>query len=154
MRSRALAVCLFALVLTAPVGAADATESSLTGHIRTTEDERLELSADVTGGLTGTLTLDLGDGGAALFGGAWRLSVRRQDGAGEWLDAGEVSGAVVRGTLFTSPDGQLVASDPIELEVLSGTGDFADVATGSGALSIVVTLSDDRPTTGRLSLAF
>jgi hypothetical protein len=154
MRSRALVVCLLALVLTAPIGAADTTESTVAGTVRTTDSERLELSGEVTGGLQGTLTLDLGTTGADLGGSAWRLAVRRQDGTGAWYDAGTLLGVVTQGALHGSADGQAAASGPVELQITTGDGELSGVAAGSGSLTLSLVPGDPTLASGTLSLTF
>lgn len=154
MRSRALVVCLLALALTAPLGAADPSESTFAGTIRTIDPDRLELSGEVTGGVHGRLTLDLGQDGANLGGCAWRLAVRRQDGAGTWYDAGALSGTVVRGGLYASADGQAWASDAVDLQIVAGDGELANVTDGSGRLVVSVTTGESPLASGTLALTF
>ena len=152
MRSRLLAVCLLALSLTAPLGA-DTSESTLTGTIRTAESGRLELSGEVTGGLQGTLTVDLGQD-QNVGGGAWRLDIRRQDGTGTWYDAGALTGTVVRGALQPSADGLSWASDAIELQVSTGDGELANVTDGTGTLSFTISTGDAPRASGTLTLTY
>lgn len=154
MRPCAFVVCLLALVLTAPISAADTTESTFAGTVRTTDADRLELSGEVTGGVHGTLTMDLGTGAAELGGSAWRLAVRRQDGTGAWYDAGTLLGAVVRGGLHSSEDGLAAASDPVELQITSGDGELSNAAGGSGRMVLSVTAGDTILASGTLSLTF
>jgi hypothetical protein len=153
MRSRALVVCLLVLALKAPLGAVDPLESTFAGTIRTTVGDRLELSGEVTGGLQGSLTMDLGQG-QNVGGSPWRLAVRRQDGAGTWYDAGELSGTVVRGVLQPSADGLTWASDAIDLQITAGDGELANVTEGIGTLSFSFSTGDAPRASGTLTLTF
>ena len=153
MRSRVLVVCLLALALKAPLAAVDSSESTFAGTIRTTSGNRLELSGEVTGGLQGSLTLDLGQG-PNVGGGSWRLTVRRQDGAGTWYDAGELNGTVVRGVLQPSADGVTWSSDAIDLQITAGDGELANVTEGTGSLSFAFSSGDAPRASGTLTLTF
>lgn len=153
MRLRALAVCLLVLALKAPLGAADTSESTFAGTIRTTSGDRLELSGEVTGGLQGSLTLDLGQG-HNVGGSPWRLTVRRQDGAGTWYDAGELTGTVVRGVLEPSADGVTWTSDAIDLQITAGDGELGNVTEGTGSLSFSFSTGDAPRASGTLTLTF
>jgi hypothetical protein len=154
MRRCAVAVCLLALTLTAPAGAAGTHEAIVNGHIRTVESGRLELTAEVSGTLDGTLTLDLGVGSSHVVGTPWTLSVRAQDDAGEWHEAGQIHGVLLHGSFHASPDGTLMASEQLELSISEGSGDFESLSSGSGQLSLEVTLTELRPASGRLVLSF
>lgn len=154
MRRCAVALCLLALSLIAPVQAAGTLEATVDGHIRALESGRLELTAEVSGGLTGTLTLDLGTGADHVAGTPWMLSVRQQDDSGGWQDAGQIHGVLLHGSFQVSPDGTLMACDDLELTISEGTDDFETLGVGSGHLSLVVTLTESRPASGRLVLSF
>jgi hypothetical protein len=153
MRPSALAVCLLAAALIAPLTASTTTESTLSAKLREV-DGRFQLSGDVVGGLQGRLTLDLGAGPGSMAGHTWRLEVQRQDGAGTWYEAGVLMGTVATGTLTPADDGQSMAGDVIALEISAGDGELGDVAAGSGELRLTVHAGETPTASGTLTLTY
>ena len=111
-------------------------------------------SGDVSGDLNGSFYVAFDCQGETILGGSWLILVtaERSDGAKDVL--GTIRGQVLNGSFEPDGDSARITVRDVVLAVTEGTGQYAAVAEGSGALDATSDPRDTPQFVGRLGLTF
>ena len=118
------------------------------------ESGSVALNLTATGDLPGMLSLTLRHDSGNISGGTWTLTVLPSNADATSSPSGSLSGSFSGGTLTLDANSIATAANSVQLTVQSGTGQFAEVNTGSGTLTLSADPENSTKLTGPLVLNF
>ena len=125
------------LVSIALVHAATTYNDTLSGsQTASAETGSITLNLNATGDLPGILSLSIRHEGGSINGGTWKLTVLPPNADASSSENGSLTGNLSGGTLTLDSNGIVTAASSVQLTVLGGTGQYAEVTGGSGTLSL------------------
>lgn len=132
---RKLAVVGFVLALSvnARVAAQDTRKASFAGHVQSNDTTTLVVVTDLSGDLPGYFTFSL-TRDAGTLSGSWLWVQKRENADGSIEDVGMLEGTIESARLTPSEKGTLAALANAQLRVVSGSGGFETVTSGTGTL--------------------
>lgn len=117
------------------------------------EVDSIALNLTAAGDLPGMNHVKLHRDGQNVVSGTWRLTVLPPDASAASTERGELSGTITGGTLALSAEGTL-ASSTIQVVLHGGTGEFSNVTSGNGTLTISANAENPSQLSGTLVLNF
>jgi hypothetical protein len=111
-------------------------------------------TGEATGDLAGSFAVAFDCRDGAIAGGTWLILVEAQFADGTSEVRGTIRGRVVAGSFEADPDGRRVTLRNVTLAVTEGTGEYADIASGSGSLDASSDLQGTPQFIGRVGLRF
>jgi hypothetical protein len=127
---------------------------SLTGSIAPPGSSSLSVEADATGALPGKVVISLNINHANVTSGGWWLTVRERNADGSISEVGALTGTVSAGTVSLHADGSVASLNSLTLTIQQGSGRYAAVTGGSGALDGTLNGQSSPSFTGTLSVNF
>ena len=127
---------------------------TLTGSIAPPGSSSLSVEADATGALPGKVVISININRTTVTGGGWWLTVRERNADGSISDVGALTGAISAGTVALNVDGSVASLNSVTLTIQQGSGRYAAVTGGTGALDGTLNRQSSPSFTGTLSVNF
>jgi hypothetical protein len=127
---------------------------TLTGSIAPPGSSSLSVEADASGALPGKVVISINLNHANVTSGAWWLTVRERNADGSISEVGALTGNVSSGTVSLNADGSVASLNSLTLTIQQGSGRYAAVTGGTGALDGTLNGQSSPSFTGTLSVNF
>lgn len=152
----ALLTTSLAMLVSVALTHATATYSDTLSGSQTASAESggITLNLNATGDLPGILILTLRHEGGNVSGGTWTLTVLPPNADATSSESGSMTGSFTGGTLSLDANGIITAANSVQLNVQSGTGQYAAVTGGSGTLSLSADPENSTKLGGPLAFSF
>jgi len=121
---------------------------------QTASTDGIAVNLTASGDLPGMGQVKVQADGANVTGGTWSLTVLPPNADASSTERGKVTGTVTGGTVTLNADGTLVSATSVQLTLQSGTGEYANVTTGTGTINITSSAENPSQMTGSLVLNF
>lgn len=118
------------------------------------EADGIAVNLNAKGDLPGMTKIILQRSGENVTGGTWTMTVLPQNADSASSERGGLSGTVTSGTLTLNADGTLASVSSVQLTIQGGTGEYANISTGSGTVSLSSNAEIPSQFTGTLVLDF
>ncbi|SRR6266536_4937349 len=116
--------------------------------------EGVAINLSASGDLPGMSKVTLQRNGSNVTGGSWTMTVLPQNADASSSKRGDLTGTVTGGTLTLNADGTLASASAVQLTIHSGTGEYAGVTSGTGAVSVSSSGENPSQLIGTLVLSF
>jgi len=114
----------------------------------------IALNLTAAGDLPGMNHVKLQRDGQNVVGGTWRLTVLPGNANASSTERGELVGTITGGTLTLNAEGTLATASSVQVVLQGGTGEFDNVTTGNGTLTIAANAENPSQLSGTLILNF
>jgi hypothetical protein len=118
------------------------------------EAEGIALNLSAAGDLPGMSKVNLQRNGLNVTGGNFRLSVLPQNADASSTERGHLIGTIGSGTLTLNEEGTLASASDVQVTILSGTGEFESVNSGTATITITASAENPSQLSGTLVLNF
>ncbi len=118
------------------------------------EAEGIALNLTASGDLPGMSRVTLQHSGSDVTGGTFRMTVLPQNADASSSERGVLMGTVTGGTLTLSAEGTVASASAVQINVQSGTADFASVTSGTATITITSNAENPSQLSGTLVLNF
>ena len=147
-------LALMFLLSVAVVAMADYNDTVSGSQTAAPEAQGIALNLTASGDLPGMSKLMLQRDGTNVTGGTWRLTVLPQNADASSSERGNLVGTITGGTLTLNAEGTVSAASSVQITIQSGTGDYANVTTGTATLNLSAHAENPTQLTGTLVLSF
>jgi len=156
MKYLSLSIALTVLAALASIGTthAWATYNDSVDATQTASPDGIAVNLTASGDLPGMGQVKLQANGANVTGGTWSLTVLPPNADASSIERGKVTGIVTGGTVTLNADGTLASATSVQLTLQSGTGEYANVTTGTGTISLTSSAENPSQLSGSLVLNF
>jgi hypothetical protein len=155
MKSIFFALSIFSLSVVFSTNAPATYNNTVTGsQTAAAETGSIALNLNATGDLPGMLSLTLKHESGSVNGGIWTLTVLPPNADASSSETGTLTGSVTSGTLTLDANGIATAASSLQLNLQSGTGQYASIAAGSATLSLSADPENSTKLGGPLVLNF
>jgi hypothetical protein len=155
MKSIFFALSIFSLSVVFSSNAPATYNNTVTGsQTAAAETGSIALNLNATGDLPGMLSLTLKHESGSVNGGTWTLTVLPPNADASSSETGTLTGSVTSGTLTLDANGIATAASSLQLNLQSGTGQYASIAAGSATLSLSADPENSTKLGGPLVLNF
>jgi hypothetical protein len=155
MKSIFFALSIFSLSVVFSTNAPATYNNTVTGsQTAAAETGSIALNLNATGDLPGMLSLTLKHESGSVNGGTWTLTVLPPNADASSSETGTLTGSVTSGTLTLDANGIATAASSLQLNLQSGTGQYASIAAGSATLSLSADPENSTKLGGPLVLNF
>lgn len=118
------------------------------------ESEGIALNLTASGDLPGMNKVTLQRDGSNVTGGTWRLTVLPQNADASSNERGELVGTITGGTLTLTAEGTLASASSVQVNIQSGTGEYASVTSGNATINVTAGAENPSQLSGTLVLNF
>ena len=118
------------------------------------EAEGIALNLTAAGDLPGMTKVNLHRNGENVTSGTLRLTVLPQNADATSSERGQLIGTISGGTVTLNSEGTLASASGVQVTIQSGTGEFANVTSGTATLNITASTANPSQLTGALVLNF
>lgn len=118
------------------------------------EAEGIALNLTAAGDLPGMSKVNLQRNGDSVTGGNLRLTVLPQNADASSSERGQLAGTISGGTVTLNSEGTLASASEVQVTIHSGTGEFANVTSGTATLNISASSENPSQLSGTLVLNF
>lgn len=155
MKSIFFALSIFSLAVVCSINAPATYNNTVTGsQTAAAETGSIALNLNATGDLPGMLSLTLKHESGSVNGGTWTLTVLPPNADASSSETGTLIGSVTGGTVTLDANGIATAASSLQLNVQSGTGQYASITAGSATLSLSADPENSTKLGGPLVLNF
>jgi hypothetical protein len=149
---------LVALVATAAPGAlnpAATYNDTLTGsQTAAPEADGIALNLTAAGELPGMIKVRLVRSEGNVTGGSWSMTVLPANADASSSERGSLTGNVTGGTVTLNENGTIASASSVQVSIQSGTGEFANVNSGTATINISAGAENPTQLNGTLVLNF
>ena len=149
-----LTLILITFVFGAVVSMADYNDTLSGSQTAAPEAQGIALNLTASGDLPGMSKVMLQRDGLNVTGGTFRLIVLPQNADASSSERGNLVGTVTGGTLALNAEGTVSSASSVHITIQSGTGDYANVTTGTATLNLSANAENPTQLTGTLVLSF
>lgn len=156
-----LEVKVFSLLLLALVVALGAANPAATyndtlsgSQTAAPESEGVALNLTAAGDLPGMLKLALTRSETNVTGGSLTMTVLPANADASSSERGSLTGTVSSGTLTLNENGTVASASSVQVSVQSGTGEFANVTSGTATINVSANAENPSQLNGTLVLNF
>jgi len=149
-----LTLILMTFVFGAVVSMADYNDTVSGSQTAAPEAQGIALNLTASGDLPGMNKVTLQRDGLNVTGGTWRLIVLPQNADASSSERGNLVGTITGGTLTLNAEGTVSSASSVQITIQSGTGDYANVSTGTATLNLSANAENPTQLTGTLVLSF
>jgi hypothetical protein len=118
------------------------------------EAEGIALNLTAAGDLPGMSKVNLHRNGENVTGGSLRLTVLPQNADASSSERGQLVGTISGGSVTLSSEGTLASASGVQVTIQSGTGEFANVTSGTATLNVTASSENPSQLSGTLVLNF
>lgn len=155
MKSLLVTIFITAMVtFVSPHTAANYNDTVSGSQTASAESGTIAFNLNATGELPGMLSVKLQHEAGTVNGGSWTLTVLPPNADATSTESGTLTGSFSGGTLTLDSNGIATAASTIQLNVTSGTGQFASITSGNGTLSLTADPENSTKLGGPLALSF
>ncbi|HEY2961612.1 MAG TPA: hypothetical protein VGJ37_04315 [Pyrinomonadaceae bacterium] len=147
---------LLMLMLTSALLVTTATyNDSLSGsQTAASEAEGLAVNLTATGDLPGMIKLTLVRSDSSVTGGHLTMTVLPPNADASSSERGTLNGSVSSGTITLNGNGTVASASSVQVSIQSGTGEFANVSSGTATVNISANADNASQLSGTLVLNF
>ena len=149
-----VALTLIAIALTSVISAATYNNTLNGSQTAAPEAEGIALNLTAAGDLPGMSKVNLHRTGGNVTGGSLRLTVLPQNADASSSERGQLVGTISGGTVTLNSEGMLASASGVQVTIQSGTGEFANVTSGTATLNITASSENASQLSGALVLNF
>lgn len=149
-----LTLILMTLVFGAVLSFADYNDTISGSQTAAPEAQGIALNLTASGDLPGMSKVMLQRDGLNITGGTFRLIVLPQNADASSSERGNLVGTITGGTLTLNAEGTVSSASSVQITIQSGTGDYANVTTGTATLNLSANAENPTQLTGTLVLSF
>lgn len=149
-----LTLILITFVLGAVLSFADYNDTISGSQTAAPEAQGIALNLTASGDLPGMSKVMLQRDGLNVTGGTFRLIVLPQNADASSSERGNLVGTITGGTLTLNAEGTVSAASSVQITIQSGTGDYANVTTGTATLNLSANAENPTQLNGTLVLSF
>ena len=154
MRS-ALSALFISMVMLVTTHAASNYNNTVTGsQTASAENGSVAFNLNATGDLPGMLSITLKHEGGNVNGGTWTFTVLPPNADATSNETGTITGSFSGGAITLDANGVVTGANSVQLSVLSGTGQYQAVTSGSGTLGLSADAENSTKLSGPLTLSF
>ena len=118
------------------------------------ENEGIALNLTAAGDLPGMLKLKLVRSETNVTGGSLTMTALPANADASSTERGSLTGTVSSGTLTLNENGTLASASAVQISIQSGTGEFANVTTGTATINVSANAENPSQLNGTLVLNF
>jgi hypothetical protein len=118
------------------------------------EVDGIALNLTAAGDLPGMNRVQLQRDGQNVVGGTWRLTVLPANANASSSERGELAGTITGGSITLNAEGTLASASSIQVVLQGGTGEFSNITSGHGTLTITANPENASQLSGTLVLNF
>jgi hypothetical protein len=149
-----VALTLVAIALASVISAATYNNTLNGSQTAAPEAEGIALNLTAAGDLPGMSKVNLHRNGENVTGGSLRLTVLPQNADASSSERGQLVGTISGGSVTLSSEGTLASASGVQVTIQSGTGEFANVTSGTATLNVTASSENPSQLSGTLVLNF
>jgi hypothetical protein len=142
------------LVLAAVISSATYNNTLNGSQTAAPEAEGIALNLTAAGDLPGMSKVNLHRTGENVTGGSLLLTVLPQNADASSSERGQLAGTISGGTVTLNSEGTLASASSVQVTIQSGTGEFANITSGTATLNITASNENPSQLSGTLVLNF
>ena len=155
MKSIYSALSIFSLAVVFSITAPATYNNTVSGsQTAAPETGSIALNLNATGDLPGMISVTLKHESGNVNGGTWTLTVLPPNADASSSETGTLTGSLSSGAVTVDANGIATAANSVQLNVQSGTGQFASITAGSGTLTLSADPENSTKLGGPLVLNF
>ena len=148
------ALTLVALALASVLSAATYNNTLNGSQTAAPEAEGIALNLTAAGDLPGMSKVNLHRNGEIVTGGSLHLTVLPQNADASSSERGQLVGTISGGSVTLTSEGTLASASGVQVTIQSGTGEFANITSGTATLNITASSENHSQLSGTLVLNF
>ena len=149
-----VALTLVAIALASVISTATYNNTLNGSQTAAPEAEGIALNLTAAGDLPGMSKVNLHRNGENVTGGSLRLTVLPQNADASSSERGQLVGTISGGTVTLSSEGTIASASGVQVTIQSGTGEFANVTSGTATLNVTASSENPSQLSGTLVLNF
>ena len=149
-----VALTLVAIALTSVISAATYNNTLNGSQTAAPEAEGIALNLTAAGDLPGMSKVNLQRDGENVTGGSLRLTVLPQNADASSSERGQLVGTISGGSVTLNSEGTIASASGVQVTIQSGTGEFANVTSGTATLNVTASSENPSQLSGTLVLNF
>jgi hypothetical protein len=149
-----VALTLVAIALASVISAVTYNNTLNGSQTAAPEAEGIALNLTAAGDLPGMSKVNLHRNGENVTGGSLRLTVLPQNADASSSERGQLVGTISGGTVTLSSEGTIASASGVQVTIQSGTGEFANVTSGTATLNVTASSENPSQLSGTLVLNF
>lgn len=146
---------LVAIVAPKAVNPAATYNDTLTGsQTAAPEAEGIALNLTAAGELPGMIKVTLIRSAGNVTGGSWSMTVLPANADASSSERGSLTGNVTGGAVTLNENGTIASATSVQISIQSGTGEFANVNSGTATINVSANAENPTQLSGALVLNF